>query len=87
MEFIERIIKHSSVRSLVWQGDELVDWVGGGTRFAMDGMITPASVYFAGNFDAAVATSSGDIVVIYKRLGTKAIVLENGRVEREINRS
>lgn len=87
MEIIERKIEHSSTRSLVWQDDHLVDWVGGGTRFTMDGAVMPASVYFAGDFDAAIATSSGDIVVIYKRLGTKAIVLENGRVEREINRS
>jgi len=87
MEFFERKIEHNLVRSLVWQDDDLIDWVGGGTRFGMDGSITPASVLFAGDFDAALSTTSGDIVVVYKRLGTKAIVLENHSVVREINRS
>lgn len=87
MKFAEKEIEHGSVQSLVWQGDDLIDWVAGGTRFSSDGTITAAPVYFAGDFDAAIATNAGDIAVIYKRLGTKAIVLENGRVVREINRS
>ncbi len=87
MKFAEREIEHGSVRSLVWQGDDLIDWVAGGTRFSPDGTITAATACFAGDFDAAIATIAGDIAVIYKRLGTKAIVLENGQVVREINRS
>lgn len=87
MKFAEKKIEHRYVRSLSWQGDDLIDWVGGGTRFSSNGSITAANVNFAGDFDAAVATNAGDIVVIYKRLGTKAIVLENGQVVREINRS
>lgn len=87
MKFVERTLDHSSVRSLVWQGDVLIDWVAGGTRFFLDGSKTEARVYFAGDFDAAIATGCGDIAVIYRRLGTKAIVLKNGQFVREINRS
>ena len=87
MNFEEKQIEHKSVRSLVWQGDDLIDWVSGGSRFTVSGEIIPASVYFAGDFDSAIASKSGDIVVIYKQLGTKAIILENHNFVREINRS
>ena len=87
MDYLERKIEHSSVRSLVWQGDDLVDWVSGGTRFSLDGSVQETSVYFAGDFDAAVSNKLGSMAVVYKRLGTKGIVIKDQRVVREINRS
>ncbi len=87
MNYQERKIKYTSARSLVWQDNDLVDWVGGGVQFSADGSIQDSSVCYAGDFDAAVATSSGNIAIVYQRLGTKGIVLENQRVVREINRS
>ncbi len=87
MKFVERKIKYPAVRSLVWQDGDLIDWVAGGTRFSSDGSVTRPPVSYAGDFDAAIATSTGDIAVVYKRLGTKAIVLNDGEVVREINRS
>jgi len=87
MNFSERRLDFGSVRSLVWQGDDLIDWVEGGTRFSLNGSSTRAKVNYAGDFDAAIATSAGDIAVIYKRLGTKAVVLKDGQLVREINRS
>ncbi len=73
------------VRSLVWSGDELVDWVGGGARYRLDGSARPAHVNFGFRFDAACA--HGDYAVIYERLGTKGLILHGGEVLREINRS
>ena len=55
------------VRSLNWRGDELVDWVGGGRSFALDGTEQRANVYYAYRFDAAVASPDGRFAVIYKQ--------------------
>jgi len=87
MDYLEKSFEYDSARSLVWQGDDLIDWVSGGTRFSLQGTVQEAPVYFAGDFDAAVSNRSGSIAVVYKKLGTKGIVLENQRVVREINRS
>ena len=75
------------VRSLNWRGDELVDWVGGGRSFALDGTEQRANVYYAYRFDAAVASPDGRFAVIYERLGTKGLLLDNGAIVRELDRS
>jgi hypothetical protein len=80
-------IPASSVRSLVWQGDELVDWASGGQRFLLSGETVPRHVNYAFPFDAAVSSPSGEYAVIYARLGTKGLVLRRGEIVREINRS
>jgi hypothetical protein len=80
-------IPASSVRSLVWHGDDLVDWVDGGVRFRMDGTRLDSHVRFGDRFDSAVTSPSGEYAVIYERLGTKGLVLKNGKIVREINRS
>ena len=75
------------VRSLVWAGDFLVDWAGGGARYALDGRFIPSAVNYAFLFDAAIATPDGRCAVIYQKLGTKGLVLKDGKILREINRS
>lgn len=75
------------VRSLCWHGDELIDWAGGGVRFSLDGSVADPQVSWAYRFDAAVQSASGRYAVIYERLGTKALVLADGRLIRELNRS
>lgn len=82
-----KILKASNVRSLVWSGDELVDWVAGGARYGLDGSIQRSAVNYAYRFDAAVASTDGVFAVIYEQKGTKGLVLRNGEVLREINRS
>ncbi len=75
------------VRSLIWDDDGLVDWVGGGARYLLDGQHVPSTVNYAYPFDAAVASPSGTFVVIYTKYGTKGLVLRDGKILREINRS
>jgi len=77
----------SGIRSLCWRGDELVDWVGGGRTIALDGTERRASVSYADHFDAATASRDGRFAVIYERLGTKGLLLKDGKILREINRS
>ena len=75
------------VRSLVWAGDTLIDWVSGGRRFQLDGSTVASPVYYAYRFDTACGSPSGDFAVIYEMLGTKGLVLKQGRILREIDRS
>src|SRR5215471_11905677 len=57
----------TGIRSLCWRGDELVDWVGGGRAFALDGQEQRASVFYAYHFDAPTALPDGRFAVIYER--------------------
>ena len=77
----------SGVRSLSWRGDELVDWVGGGRTFTVVGAERRAIVNFGYRFDAATASPDGRCVVIYERLGTKGLLLWDGKIVRELDRS
>lgn len=79
-------LPRSRVRTLVWQGDTLVDWVGGGTVYALDGTIQQVCVSYAFRFDACVATPDGRFAVIYERLGTKGVVLECGKIVANLYR-
>ncbi len=87
LSFQETKIEAKGVRSLVWAGNDLVDWVGGGERFQLDGTTVSSNRRYAYRFDAAVGSADGEFAVIYERLGTKGVVLRNGEVVREINRS
>ena len=77
----------TGIRSLCWRGDQLVDWVGGGRAFAPDGTETRARVSYSYRFDAATASPDGRFAVIYERLGTKGLLLHDGRIVRELDRS
>ncbi|HEY8563176.1 MAG TPA: hypothetical protein VIL74_22555 [Pyrinomonadaceae bacterium] len=77
----------NQLRSLCWVNDHLVDYVGGLIEFHLDGTKTEVKVSFGGLFDNAVATANGEYAVIYQTLGTKALLLKQGRILREINRS
>ena len=85
--FTEKRIAAPHVRSLVWDGDELVDWVDGGTRWTLQGDFTDSNVRYAFSFDMAVTLPSSGYSVVYKRLGTKALLLKDGCVVRDIDRS
>lgn len=87
MNFREYRIAAPNVRSLCWHDQSLIDWVVGGTRYQLDGTINRSSTVYPFGFDAAVQSASGEVVVIYQRLGTKGLVLNNGQIVREINRS
>lgn len=73
--------------SLTWEGDDLVDWVGGGARLRPDGGHVGAGVFYPYDFDRAVATPDGRWSALYTWRGTKAILLRDGRLHREVDRS
>ncbi|WP_217576271.1 hypothetical protein [Mesorhizobium sp. GbtcB19] len=77
----------TGIKSLCWRGDELVDWVGGGRSFAVDGTERDPKVSYRYRFDAATASPDGRFAVIYQRVGTKGLLLHDGRILRELERS
>ncbi len=88
MQEIDRVvIPAQNVQSLCWQGDALVDWAGGGTRYRLDGTSTRRLVSYSYKFNRAVTSPNGQYAVIYDVLGTKGLVLKDGEILREINRS
>jgi hypothetical protein len=74
-------------RSLVWCEDALIDWVSGGTAHRLDGRTFDPCIRYAYRFDRAVASPDGRYAVLYEALGTKGLVLKEGKVLRELNRS
>ncbi len=71
------------VRTLRWNNEHLIDWVSG-TRFSLDG----AGQRFADPADPAFdgAVDCGPYAVIFERLGTRAKLLHDGRLLRELSR-
>lgn len=81
------VLPSAHVKSLVWEGDVLVDWVGGGRRFRLDGTVEPRRANYTYRFDVAAVSPDGAYQVLYERLGTKGLVLRHGTILREIDRS
>ncbi|HEY0094968.1 MAG TPA: hypothetical protein VGB96_11605 [Archangium sp.] len=64
-----------------------MDWVSGGIRHALDGSTVDPHIRNGYRFDAAVMSQDGQYAVFYEKLGTKAVLLRDGRQVRELNRS
>ena len=64
-----------------------MDWVSGGLRHGLDGETVDPHIRFGYRFDAAVMSPDGRYAVLYERLGTKALLLREGKHVRELHRS
>ncbi|MFE2098045.1 hypothetical protein [Streptomyces sp. PTD9-10] len=73
-------------QSLVWQGDSLVDLVGGRVWNPADGEHRTVTGYGPA-FDRSVVSSSGRHSVVYAERGTRALLVQGSRVVRELTRS
>lgn len=83
-----KTIECAGVATLAWDGDELVD--GMNCRvFQLDGVIRDPQMFLGYPFDRALCRRSGDVlwILVYENRGTKALLLKNGKVHRELNRS
>lgn len=58
---VRHIATHKRVKSLVWDGDDLVDFVDGPDRWSRDGVadLPPIRRTVDGPFDQAIASPSG----------------------------
>ena len=77
----------NQIKSLCWVGDKLVDYVGGVSVIDLEGNISIPRVNFTYRFDGAIATRDGRYTIIFEYYGTKALLLREGEIHRELNRS
>lgn len=74
-----------SARSLCWTNDELTDLTSG-CIYSLDGSFRqiPCCDW---RFNCATVSPTGDYIVLYGRNETKGVILNRGKILREINRS
>jgi hypothetical protein len=77
-----------SVQTLNWFDNKIVDWSRAGESYALTGETKQLNKYHFGyKFDSAINSKDGRYVFLFERLGTKGLLLKNGELLREINRS
>ena len=74
-------------RSIYWQDNSLIDWIEGGRKITLAGKEERGSFFLEYDFDSVKVLHHSAIVVIYKKLGAKGVILKEGKLLREINRS
>ncbi|MFG3104794.1 hypothetical protein ACGFZL_30345 [Streptomyces sp. NPDC048182] len=80
-------VRTGEVRSLVWDGDDLLDPVGGRRRWSADGTEHRRERRrFGRGYDRAVTSPSGRWTVVYGERGTRGLLLDGRRVVRELLR-
>ena len=75
------------VRSLCWDGDELVDWVGGGQRWTLAGRALPPVREPDTDFDDAVVLPGSPWAAIFQARGERGLILRDGKPWRELKRA
>lgn len=89
MATVQRIATHRPVWALQWDGDDLVDFAGGPDRWRLNGTADRPRIRrsFGFPFDQATVSPSGRFQAVYAERGTKALLLRDGEIVRELNRS
>lgn len=81
-------LKTNNLQSMSWFNDTLVDWTNAGKQYFTNGQVREIGKYnYAFNFDSSIISNNGQYAVIYQKQGTKGLLLKNGEILREINRS
>lgn len=76
------------LQTINWFQDGIVDWANAGTFYTTTGQKSQLHKYcFGFNFDCAINSTDGKYVFIYQKLGTKGLLIKEGEILREINRS
>jgi hypothetical protein len=77
-----------SFQTVNWLGNDIVDWCRAGMLYSLKGETKQLNKYHFGfTFDRAINSVDGQYVFIYQILGTKGLLIKNGEILREINRS
>ncbi len=77
-----------SVQTLNWLDDRIVDWSRAGETYTLTGETKQLNISnFGYKFDSAINSTNGHYVFLFERLGTKGLLIKNGEILREINRS
>ncbi|MFN8358405.1 MAG: hypothetical protein U0264_00690 [Candidatus Kapaibacterium sp.] len=80
-------IQANFLKTICWLDDSIIDFASAGTQYTMDGRAEELLKYSFTYFDSAITSSDGQYAFLYKKLGTKGVLLKNGKQMREINRS
>lgn len=76
------------LQTICWVNDTIVDWASSGEQYFTNGSTRQLGKWcYSFKFDGAVISADGQYAFIYVRLGTKGLLLKNGELLREINRS
>lgn len=77
-----------SLQTLNWFDNKIVDWSRAGESYALTGETRQLNKsHFGYKFDRAINSTDGQYVFLFERLGTKGLIIKNGEILREINRS
>lgn len=80
-------IKTNYLQTIDWLDGKIIDWVSAGQLYTLDGQQKQIAKYhYPFSFDGSITSQDGQYAFIYKRLGTKGLLLKNGEILREINR-
>ncbi|MBO2009007.1 hypothetical protein [Hymenobacter negativus] len=81
-------IEAVGLQTIAWRGDAIVDWACAGQFYGLDGARGQLGHQdFTADYNRALTSADGQYVFLYQVLGTKGLLLKNGEVLREINRS
>lgn len=84
----KQTIKANNLITLDWFGNKPVDWNSAGTVYTFDGKTEQLQQFHFGTpFDTSITSACGHYVLLYEKLGTKGLLLKDGEIAREINRS
>jgi hypothetical protein len=73
------------INTICWRDNIIIDW-SSGQQYELNGNTSYTGLSYRFG-DSAISSSNGDYAFIYKKLGTKGLLLKNGELIREINRS
>src|ERR1700744_852527 len=74
------------LKTICWKDNMIIDWAAGSVC-SLDGKVTQLEIVYSFSFDSAINSLDGSYAFIYQKLGTKGLLLKNGELIREINRS
>lgn len=81
-------ILNISVQTLNWFDDKIVDWSRAGESYSLTGGTKQLNKYHFGyQFDSAISSTTGQYVFLFEKLGTKGLLIKDGEILREVNRS
>ena len=85
---VRHTIKTNYLKTIDWLNGKIIDWVSAGEEYSLDGQKQQRPKYhYAFNGDGSITSPDGQYSFVYKRLGTKGLLLKNGEILREVNRS
>lgn len=77
-----------SLRTVDWFENKVIDWNSAGTQYLENGETKQLQKYHFGFVCyGSITSENGEYIFIYQKLRTKGLLLKNGELLREINRS